>query len=72
MGGNEGRWWIDLGEAVWNARYLRVFIIHKNTIMLVMTQEHRGIFGKNTVEMGGNGLGYPIQRGVNFGINMNF
>tara|TARA_Y100001934_G_scaffold34154_1_gene38702 strand:- start:1196 stop:3118 length:1923 start_codon:yes stop_codon:yes gene_type:complete len=24
------------------------------------------------VEMGGNGLGYPIQRGVNFGINMNF
>jgi len=24
------------------------------------------------VEMGGNGLGYPIQKGVNFGINMNF
>ena len=24
------------------------------------------------VEMGGNGLGYPLQRGVNFGINMNF
>jgi len=24
------------------------------------------------VEMGGNGLGYPIQRGINFGINMNF
>lgn len=24
------------------------------------------------VEMGGNGLGYPIQLGVNFGINLNF
>ncbi len=24
------------------------------------------------VEMGGNGLGYPLQRGINFGINMNF
>ena len=24
------------------------------------------------VEMGGNGLGYPIQRGINLGINMNF
>ena len=24
------------------------------------------------VEMGGNGLGYPIQRGINLGLNMNF
>ena len=24
------------------------------------------------VEMGGNGLGYPIQLGVNFGVNLNF
>tara|TARA_B100001996_G_scaffold76954_1_gene56807 strand:+ start:188 stop:3349 length:3162 start_codon:yes stop_codon:yes gene_type:complete len=24
------------------------------------------------VEMGGNGLGYPIQKGINLGINMNF
>ena len=24
------------------------------------------------VEMGGNGLGYPIQLGINFGINLNF
>ena len=24
------------------------------------------------VEMGGNGLGYPLQRGINLGLNMNF
>ena len=24
------------------------------------------------VEMGGNGLGYPIQQGINLGLNMNF
>ena len=24
------------------------------------------------IEMGGNGLGYPIQRGINLGLNMNF
>ena len=24
------------------------------------------------VEMGGNGLGYPIQQGANIGINLNF
>jgi hypothetical protein len=24
------------------------------------------------IEMGGNGLGYPIQLGINFGINLNF
>jgi len=24
------------------------------------------------VEMGGNGLGYPIQQGANIGVNLNF
>jgi hypothetical protein len=30
MGGNGGRGWIDLGEAVWNAPFLGVNFIHKN------------------------------------------
>lgn len=44
---------------------LRLYVSGTNLFML-------SAFDLWDVEMGGNGLGYPIQKVINFGINMNF